>query len=107
MKIRELFKKNTEKVYFYLPTEECKKEFARMLGEEGFVNTEGESARKIDPDSIMSVHKDGVVYFCGQPGHYIMAQKRFCGRTVLRIDFEKFVSGEKNYACPGKRNANR
>lgn len=97
MKIKELFKKNTERVYFYLPTDEIKRKFAEMAGEEGFVNTEGESANVMKPQTIMSIHKDGVVFFCGQPGHYIMGQKKIYDRTIVRIDFEKFVSGKKNY----------
>ena len=97
MRIRELFKKNTEKVYFYLPTDESKRRFAEMAGKEGFVNTEGESANVMKPQTIMSVHKDGTVYYCGQPGHYIMGQKKLYDKTILRIDCEKFVSGKKNY----------
>ena len=84
-----------KKVYFYLPTDECKKEFAKMTGNEGYVTQSRRNAGILKPDTVMSIHEDdNTVYFCGMPGHMIMAAQ---SPSEFRVDFQKYLSGAEDY----------
>ena len=94
--IRDLLK-GKEKVYFYLPTDESKKVFAQMAGEEGFVSQSKRNAGLLKSESIMSIHSDdNTVYFCGAQARMIMAAKNV-GESILRVDFQKFIDGAESF----------
>ena len=91
-----------EKVYFYFSTEESKKKFAEMAGEEGFITQTKRNASILNPEDIMSIHSDdNTVYFCGAQTRTIMAAKDV-EKSIARVDFEKYIAGDEDYSFDGK-----
>lgn len=91
--IKELlqFKK---KVYIVLPTKAIQYRFMSDADREGITFGDGINATDRMAGDIMALLPDGHICFVGWAGHMCY---RLGGDTVLRVDYEKYISGETNY----------
>ena len=91
--IRELIKKQ-DKVYILLNSKAIQYRFMSDAEIEGI--TYGDGTRAIDRqvDDIMALQHNGSLCFLGWAGH--MCYHNYKCR-VLRVDYEKYISGEDDY----------
>ncbi len=92
-KIKELLQQG-KKVYIVLPTKAMQYRFMSDADREGI--TFGDGVRAIDRMSsdIMALLPDGHICFVGWVGRMCFKQG---GDSVLRVDYERYINGEKSY----------
>lgn len=79
------------KVYLHFDSQETWDAFVNMAVQEGFL-LGGEAPTSAGMDNVIAVCRDGTICYLGWAG-------RVCYQCnqVPRIEFSKFIAGEKNY----------
>ncbi|MBQ4568480.1 MAG: hypothetical protein IJA62_00235 [Ruminococcus sp.] len=91
--IRELINKD-RKVYIFLRTKAMEYRFMSDAQREGITYSDGVEATERAVDDIMALRADGTICFLGWAGRMCC---HYSKSGVLRIDYEKYISGEKDY----------
>ncbi len=109
--ISELFK-HEGTLYIHCASPAVKAMLARDLTEQGFRFRDGTSPEQREIDSLMCVHRDYTIGFCGfacqvqynigQPDQLEYCKKN-SERGATRIDYARFISGEKKYVLRRKK----
>ena len=97
--IRELIGKE-EKVYIVLRNKPIRFRFMADAAMEGITFGDGTPATDREADDIMALHPNGTICFLGWAGH--MCYHHSEGR-VLRIDYEKYISGAEDYIIQSRQ----
>lgn len=87
------------RVYVYLANDEVGNFFLQNAEEEGFTFGDGEAPTSRTYAEIMAVHHDGTINFVGANGRIAFGSgaKMVGDEKLLRIDYRKYVGGEKDY----------
>lgn len=87
------------RVYVYLSNDEVGNLFLRNAKDEGIAYGDGASATSRKYAEIMAVNHDGTINFVGTNGRIAFGSgaKTIGDEKLLRIDYQKYVSGEKDY----------
>lgn len=91
--IRELVGKE-EKVYILLRSKSIRYRFMADAAMEGITYGDGTPATDREVEDIMALQSDGTVCFLGWAGHMCYQLRE---DHVLRIDYEKFITGAEDY----------
>ena len=91
--IRELIGKE-EKVYILLRNKPIRYRFMADAAMEGITYGDGIPVTDREVEDIMALQSDGTVCFLGWAGH--MCYQHSEG-SVLRIDYERYISGAEDY----------
>ena len=96
--IKELSRTNG-RVYVYLANDEIGNLFLQTAEEEGFTFGDGEAPTSRAYAEIMAVHHDSTINFVGANGRIAFGSgtKTIGDEKLLRIDYQKYVGGEKDY----------
>lgn len=97
-------------IYVYCSGAPVKALFARHLAEQGFRFGDGAALARRPIDSLMCVHRDHTISYCGFVCHLqcgsledpvYVPQDSFDGCT--RVDYARFISGADDCVIRGKR----
>lgn len=91
--IRELVGKE-EKVYILLRSKSIRYRFMADAAMEGITYGDGVPATDREVEDIMALQSDGTVCFLGWAGHMCYHHSE---GSVLRIDYERYISGAEDY----------
>lgn len=91
--IRELIGKG-DKVYILLRSKPLRYRFMADAALEGITYGDGVPATDREVDDIMALRSDGTICFLGWAGHMCY---HYSEGSVLRIDYEKYISGAEDY----------
>lgn len=83
-----------KKVYIVLRTKAIQYRFMSDADREGITFSDGVKATDRMASDIMALLPDGHICFVGWVGRLCFKQG---GDTVLRVDYEKFIDGSKDY----------
>lgn len=83
-----------KKVYIVLRTKAIQYRFMSDANREGITFSDGVKATDRMASDIMALLPDGHICFVGWVGRLCFKQG---GDTVLRVDYEKFIDGSKDY----------
>ena len=89
------------RVHVYLPNQAIGIRFIQQAEKEGF--TFGDGVKPSAPDRgysmIMGVNHDMTLNYVGIVGRmaFYSGCRKFCGEKYLRVDFAKYINGEKHY----------
>lgn len=102
--IRNLAEKKG-RVYIYLANKEIGENFMKQAESEGFTFSDG--AKFTHPDrgyeSIMAINHNYTINYVGTNGRIAFGGgfKRIGDEKLIRVDFQKYSAGEKNYIYHG------
>ncbi len=87
--------------WVYLPNKRIFYQFILDADAAGFTTGKGGSLFDCACYDIVAVHDDGTIGFVGFVGHmaFHSTQTHFGDKPFLRIDYQKFIDGEKDYLC--------
>ncbi len=88
-------------VYIYLKSREAIEEFRRRAWNEWIRFGDGAEVRDRKTDPIMRLNNDKTVCYVGYAG--IRALRGSNDPKILRVDFERYINGERKYIIPVKR----
>ena len=91
--IKELIGKE-EKVYILLRSKAIRYRFMSDAALEGITYGDGVPATDREADDIMALQKDGTICFLGWAGRMCYHNSE---GSVLRIDYERYISGLEDY----------
>lgn len=93
-----------EKVYVYLANDEIGRMFMQQAEDEGFTFGDGAKPTERCYAEIMAVNDDATINFVNSIGRIAFASKTtfMAGKTLIRVDFEKYIAGEENYYYNGR-----
>ena len=91
--IRELVGKE-EKVYILLRSKSIRYRFMADAAMEGITYGDGLPATDREVDDIMALCPNGTICFLGWAGHMCYHHSE---GSVLRIDYERYISGAEDY----------
>ena len=96
--IKNLSKLNG-RVYIYLANEEIGQWFMQQAESEGFTFNDGVKPTERGYEEIMAINHDDTLNFVGTNGRiaYGSGAKQVGGEQLIRIDFEKYLSGDNDY----------
>ena len=96
--IRNLSKLNG-RVYIYLANAEIGHRFMQQAESEGFTFKDGEKPTERGYEEIVAINHDGTLNFVGTNGRiaYGSGANQVGGEQLIRIDFEKYLSGDNDY----------
>ena len=109
--ISELFK-HEGALYIHCASPAVKAMLARDLTEQGFRFRDGASPEQRELDSLMCIHRDYTIGFCGYvcqvqynigPSDQLEYCKENSERGATRIDYARFISGDKKYVLRRKK----
>ena len=89
------------RVHVYLPYRAIGTRFIQLAEKEGF--TFGDGVKPSHPERgyslIMGVNHDLTLNYVGIVGRmaFYSGCRKFCGEKYLRVDFAKYINGEKRY----------
>ena len=111
--ISELFK-HEGALYIHCASPAVKAMLARDLTGQGFRFRDGASPEQREIDSLMCIHRDYTIGFCGfacqvqynigRPDQLECCKKN-SERGATRIDYARFISGDKKYVLRRKKEA--
>ena len=111
--ISELFK-HEGTLYIHCASPAVKAMLARDLTEQGFRFRDGASPEQREIDPLMRIHRDYTIGFCGfacqvqynigQPDQLECCRKN-SERGAMRVDYARFISGDKKYVLRRKKEA--
>ena len=89
------------KVFVRLSTKDEAIRFKQMAEDEGFVFEDGVKPTARTCARIMAVNSDSTISYVGSIGAMAFQSgvKVISGEKLIRVDFEKYVSGDKHYLC--------
>lgn len=90
-----------KKVYIVLPTKAMQYRFMSDADREGITFGDGVKATDRMASDIMALLLDGHICFVGWIGRVCFKQG---GDSVLRVDYERYISGEDSYLIDTSRN---
>lgn len=96
--------KKKEKVYVYLANEEIGKKFMQQAEDEGFLFGDGAKPTSRCYAEVMAVNDDITINFVNSIGRMAFSSgtSSIGDKTLIRVDFEKYIAGEENYIYNGK-----
>ena len=96
--IKKLSKLNG-RVYVYLANAEIGQRFMQQAEAEGFTFKDGAKPTERGYEEVMAINHDGSLNFVGTNGRiaYGSGAKQVGGEQLVRIDFEKHLSGDNDY----------
>lgn len=96
--IKNLSKLNG-RVYVYLANAEIGQRFMQQAEAEGFTFNNGVKPTERVYEKIMAINHDKTINFVGTNGRiaYGSGVKRIGDEQLIRIDFEKYLSGNSDY----------
>lgn len=96
--IKNLSKLNG-RVYVYLANAEIGHRFLQQAEAEGFTFNDGVKPTERRCEEIMAINHDYTLNFMGTNGRiaYGSGVKQVGGEQLIRIDFEKYLSGDNDY----------
>lgn len=83
--------------YIFLANEEIGAGFMKDAGAEGFVFGDGVSAADRKAGDIMLIGEDRRLCYVGYLGHMAFKTGKKNGKPIDRIDYAKYIAGEKDY----------
>lgn len=101
--IRELAKQDG-KVYVYLANDEIGNQFMQQAENEGFTFGDGVKPTARGYAEIMAVNHNITINFVGANGRIAFGSgvKKIGDENFIRVDFEKYIAGNKDYSFDGK-----
>lgn len=90
--IKNLIPQKDEKVYILLKDEAIRHRFMSDADTAGITYENGTKASGREADDIMALFPNGTICFVGFAG-----RMNFQASKVLRIDYEKYMNGKKDY----------
>ena len=86
------------RVYVYLKDTDICNQFLRDAEAEGFTFGDGVKPTKREGSDIFAVNADQTINYVGFAGHMAFgAAKKVADQKLIRVDYEKYVSGEDEY----------
>lgn len=87
------------RVYVRFATQEGSIRFLKMAEDEGFTFGDGVKPTQRECGEIMAVNHDNTLNYVGYIGSmaFQAGAEKIGDETLIRIDFEKYVSGEDDY----------
>lgn len=98
--IKNLVNHNKDnRVYVYLANNELGNKFMHQAEEEGFVFEDGELPTSRRYSEIMAANENETINFVGANGRIAFGSgvKKIGDKTLVRVDYEKYVNGEDDY----------
>ena len=93
--IKNLLKKNC-RVYVYLSNKIVAKQFMENAESEGFTFGDGAKPTARECDSIMAINENSTINYVGIIGHIAFGSAdRIGGKRLIKIDYERYVSGKE------------
>ena len=104
--IKNLVNERNCKVYVYLANDEIGNEFMRQAENEGFAFADGTKPTNRCYAEIMAVNNDCTINFVGGVGRMAFGSgaDKVGNQKLLRVDYEKYISGEVNYMYQRRSN---
>ncbi|MCD8118415.1 MAG: hypothetical protein LUE29_02795 [Lachnospiraceae bacterium] len=92
------------RVYVYCPDRRTKQQFIEDAENEYFCYRDGVSLKEREPEDIMALNRDRTVNFVGYIGHLVFhtTAKEIGDKVLLKVDYRKYVAGEKNFICTSR-----
>lgn len=94
--IRELIGRE-DKIYILLSSKPIRYRFMSDAALEGITYGDGVPATDREVEDIMALRPDGTICFLGWAGHMCYHHSE---GSVLRIDYERYISGDPDYVIP-------
>ena len=99
-KITDLFRRKTL-VYVYLANEKIREKFLLQAEAEGLMFKNGRKPGPMADTAVVRLKPDKTInYICGFAEHMLFRSEcteKADGQTILRIDYQKYSEGKKNY----------
>jgi hypothetical protein len=86
------------RVYVYLANKAIAERFMKDAEDECFAFGDGVKPTERETDDIIALNKDHTINYLGWCGHLAFKNpKAFCPRPLIRVDYIKYITGEKHY----------
>ncbi len=88
-----------DRVYLYFATQKGAIRFQHMAEDEGFTFGDGAKPTERECAEIMAINHDNTINFVGHIGTtaFMAGAKKIGNEGLIRVDFDKYVSGEKDF----------
>ena len=97
--------KEDGRVYVYLASEEIGDDFFAKAESEGFTFGDGTKPTEKHYSEIIAINHDCTLNYVGANGYIAFGSgaKTIGEEKLIRVDYEKYISGDKYYLYSGKK----
>lgn len=85
------------RIYLYLRDRDSFKTFTENAVKEGISFGDGKNLIDKKYDDVIALNEDMTVNYVGMFGHQDFNHPEVASRYIFRIDYAKYIAGEKNY----------